>query len=65
MNTVNKRSCFNLDCIDTNKKSCRYWNETGYCSQTEKYPRLLKVCALTCGACFPCQTPLCTTGKLS
>ena len=43
------------DCEDVDE-NCNYWNEQGFCNQTDDFPYLLEVCALSCKACKPCPT---------
>jgi len=59
---------FFTDCNDIDE-SCDFWNDQGYCNETDTYPFLLEVCALTCGGCEPCPTeepkiPACDKGRL-
>ena len=46
---------FFIDCVDIDP-ACAFWNGQGYCNETETYPFLLDVCALTCGGCELCST---------
>ena len=45
--------CVLSGCLDDNEE-CEYWEEKGYCNETNGFPYIIEICSKSCGKCSPC-----------